>query len=467
MPLPLYIQHIHCTGIGGISMSGLAEILLQKGLHVTGTDLQANTLTKRLIRLGAHITYTHQAHALGDAQALVYSNAVDPHNPERLAAKQAGIPSWTRGQLLGLLFNPFQGISVIGSHGKTTTTALAVHALKNSGMELSYMIGGQLADQTPHAALGSSPWFVSEADESDASFTELKPCVVVLTNLEADHMSTYGHSLDQLKNTFIDFLNTLPNHGVAIVCVDDPMVRSLLPLLTCPILTYGYHPTAHYRLDNHQQNGLKSTFTITHTQSAQQTHIHLNLPGQYNTQNSAGVYVLSQYLKLNPKKVSESLAHFPGVARRFENHGLIQVTDPIQVTVLEDYGHHPSEIFHTLQAARSAFPNQRLVVVFQPHRYTRTQEFLTEFAQVLSTCDCLILCDIYAASEPKIPGITGHTLYQAVCQISPQKPKYVGPIEAIPELLQRLSQDRDVILFQGAGSIGEQVHTFKALCHAH
>jgi len=456
------IRHIHCLGIGGIGVSGLAEILLRKGYHVSGSDPADTAITQRLTSLGAHIDHQHVADNLRDAHAIVYSSAIAEQNPEFMAAKAQGLPTIRRGELLAQLLHEYKSVCVSGTHGKTTTTAIIAHILLTAGVDPTYVLGGILNNADSPVRLGASDIMVAEADESDASFLYMEPTWAVITNVEPDHMCTYQGDVKQLHHSFIQFANSIADHGCVICGIDDAGVNAILAEIQSHTLTFGFSQSADIRATDFEQVGLQSHFTIR-----QDLHeplaIELNAPGIHNVQNALAAFAVCQQLGVKPNLIQAALKTFPGVGRRFHSQGDVTIAGK-QVHVYDDYGHHPTEVKMTLQAAKKAWPTQRVVMVFQPHRYTRTRDLMQEFIDVLSDCDCLVLLDVYGAGELPIEGADGNALFEAIAARAKVKPFFVPNMAELSHTLQGVLQQDDIVLFQGAGSIGPAANQFVKEC---
>lgn len=456
-------KHIHFMGIGGIGVSALAEILLKKGYHITGTDMAQNKNTERLQNLGVSIMFSHENTPVAQADVVVYSSAIAKTNPEFIAAQQAKIPLISRGQMLAEIMAHYRAIAVAGAHGKTTTSALLAYTFLSAGLDPSFMVGGVLNDiQTP-ARVGNGNYFVAEADESDASFLFMHPDYMIVTNIDADHLDTYGGSFEELKKSYLQFIHQLPEQGVAVLCIDDPVSRELIPKIQRHVVTYGFSNDADYRLRDYRQQGTQSYFQIERKKTKDQLPVVLNLPGQHNALNATAVAIISQLVKMEDRALLKALAEFSGVGRRFHLHGEMQVSGG-GALLLEDYGHHPSEIKATLSAVRSAWPDRRVVLVFQPHRYTRTRDLMNEFAAVLAEPDLLVLLEVYSAGETPIIGADGQSLLRAIEKFKSHKPVFVPMMQDLPAQLQHILQANDVVIFQGAGSVGAMA---SSLANAH
>lgn len=456
LPLMRRIRHIHFVGIGGAGMSGIAEVLLTQGYCISGSDTSESATTRRLHELGATIYLGHAADHIKGADVLVRSTIIHADNPELLAAHEAFIPVIPRAQMLAELMRFRAGIAIAGTHGKTTTTSLTTSVLTEAGLDPTFIIGGLLNSAGTNAGLGAGPYLVAEADESDASFLHLQPLMAVVTNIDADHMDTYEGDFNKLKQTFIDFLQRLPFYGLAILCIDDPEVRNIIPSISRPVVTYGFSEEADVRALDFVQTGTQSQFTVKRKEYPGNLTITLNLPGKHNVLNALAVIAIAMECGISDGLIKQALAQFTGVGRRFQIHGEIQLTGKSALLV-DDYGHHPRELEATIAAARGAWPERRLVMVFQPHRYTRTRDLFDEFVQVLQQVDVLILLEVYAAGESVIEGASGQFLYQTINKGKLDKVRFVTDKSQLMTVLQQVVQAQDVILMQGAGDIGKLV----------
>lgn len=444
-------KHIHFVGIGGAGMGGIAEVLLHEGYKISGSDLQQNGMTKHLTKLGVKIFYGQKAENVQGADVVVRSTAVTDQNPELLAAREARIPIVPRAQMLAELMRCRYGIAVAGTHGKTTTTSLIASVLTEAGLDPTFVIGGLLNRAGSNARLGTSQFLVAEADESDASFLYLKPIMGVVTNIDADHMETYGGDFSRLQKTFVEFLHHLPFYGLAVMCLDDPNVKECLPQISRPIVTYGFNEAADIYATNYRQEGLKSFFTV-YRRNAPPLDIELNLGGHHNVLNALACIAIATELNIASAFIVKALAEFSGVGRRLEVFGEIAI-EKKHVLVIDDYGHHPREITSTLEAIRGAWPNRRLVMAYQPHRYTRTRDLFKDFTHVLSTVDKLLLLEIYSAGEKPIEGIHSSALCTAIEQHG-KAPILVPHISQLNEAIKNVIEEGDLLLLQGAGDIG-------------
>ena len=448
------VHHIHFVGIGGAGMSGIAEVLLNQGYTISGSDGASNAVTQRLADMGASVYQGHAAENVRDADVLVISSAIKEDNPEVAAAREKRIPVVARAMMLAELMRFKQGIAVAGTHGKTTTTSLIASVLNEAGIDPTFVIGGKLLAAGANARLGQSEWLVAEADESDASFLYLSPVVSIVTNIDADHMETYGHDFERLKGAFIEFLHRLPFWGMAILCADDPVVRSLLPRITKPVMTYGTSDDcAIQAVDIRSEDG-RMRFTALRNGTRSPIEVTLNLPGMHNVLNALAAIAVAWELQVPDAAVQRALAGFSGVGRRFQRYGEITLADGRHFTLVDDYGHHPVEMDATLAAARGAFPGRRLVLAFQPHRFTRTRDLFEDFATVLSEVDVLLLAEVYAAGEAPIVAADGRALARAIRLRGRVEPLFVADIGDMPAQILQTVQDGDVVMTMGAGSIG-------------
>ena len=448
------IRHIHFVGVGGAGMSGIAEVLLNLGYRVSGSDLRASAVTERLARLGAIIDQGHAAGHVADCDAVVISSAVAEDNPEVMAARAARIPVVPRAEMLAELMRFRYGVAVAGTHGKTTTTSLIASLLAEGGLDPTFVIGGRLNSAGANAKLGAGRYLVAEADESDASFLFLQPMLAVVTNIDADHLPTYGGDFERLRSTFIEFLHHLPFYGLAVLCADDPQVRAILPRLSRPVLTYGTSEDCDARATDIVQDGLRTRFQVHLPTLGTPLPITLNLPGRHSVLNALAAIAVAHELGVAETAIRRALLNFQGIGRRFQPHGELQLPDGGHATVMDDYGHHPREIQAVLNALRGAWPERRLVLAFQPHRFTRTRDLFDDFAQVLSEVDTLILLDVYPAGEKPIPGADGRSLSRAIRVRGKVDPIFVERIADLPAALPGLLRDGDLLLMMGAGDIG-------------
>ncbi len=448
-----HVRHIHFVGIGGAGMSGIAEVLLNQNYRVSGSDRADGAATRRLRELGADVHIGHDAALIAGSDVVVISSAVGEDNPEVVAARAQKIPVIPRAEMLGELMRFRQGIAVAGTHGKTTTTSLVASVLARGGLDPTFIIGGRLNSAGANARLGSGEYLVAEADESDASFLHLQPLIAVVTNIDADHLGTYGGDFEVLKQTFVEFLHNLPFYGLAVLCIDDPVVREILPRVRKPVLTYGTDADADIRASAIEQRGLEMRFTVTRRDRPDGLHVRLDHPGRHNVLNALAAIAVAHKLGVGDDAIVAGLAGFQGIGRRFQQNGRVQLGDG-DVLLVDDYGHHPREIAATVAAARAAWPERRLVVVFQPHRYTRTRDLLDDFSQVLSEIDPLVVTEVYAAGEKPISGADGRGLCRAVRARGRGNPIFIENVEELPGLLQVILRPHDVLLTMGAGNIG-------------
>jgi UDP-N-acetylmuramate--alanine ligase len=450
------VKHLHFVGIGGSGMNGIAEVLLNSGYQVSGSDLSENVATHRLKELGATIYLGHAEANLTNADAVVVSTAVGKDNPEVVAARARHIPIVPRAMMLAELMRLRQGIAVAGTHGKTTTTSLTASILAKGGLDPTYVIGGKLTSSGTNARLGQGDFIVAEADESDASFLYLQPILAVITNIDADHMETYGHDFAKLKQAFVDFVEHLPFYGMAMLCVDDANVRDILPRISKPVCTYGLSENAQIRAVNVRHESGKMHYTVQRRGigSDKDLHITLNLPGIHNVLNSLAAIAVALEVGVTDDAIVAALAEFEGVGRRFQRYGEIKLANGGSFTLIDDYGHHPVEMAATLAAVRGAFPDKRLVLAFQPHRYTRTRDVFDDFVKVLCTVDALVLGEVYAAGEQPIVAADGRALMQALRVAGQSAAVFVEQITDMPQAIMLMVRDGDVVITMGAGSIG-------------
>ena len=450
------IKHVHFIGIGGSGMNGIAEVLLNSGYQVSGSDLAENVATQRLKQLGATIYRGHAEANLTNVDAVVVSTAVSADNPEVVAARARRIPVVPRAIMLAELMRLRQGIAVAGTHGKTTTTSLTASILAKGGLDPTFVIGGKLNSSGTNARLGQGDFIVAEADESDASFLYLQPILSVITNIDADHMETYAHDFNKLKQAFVDFVEHLPFYGMAMVCVDDANVREILPRITKPVCTYGLSEGAQIRAVDVRHEGGQMRYTVQCRQNGTPVDLDvtLNLPGMHNVLNSLAAIAVALEVGVKHEAIVAALAEFEGVGRRFQRYGEIAFEGGGSFTLIDDYGHHPVEMAATLAAVRGAFPGKRLVLAFQPHRYTRTRDVFDDFVKVLGTVDALVLSEVYAAGEPAIVAADGRALMQALRVAGQTAAVFVEQIADMPQAIMHMARDGDVVVTMGAGTIG-------------
>ncbi len=463
------VKRIHFVGIGGAGMSGIAEVLANQGFEVSGSDLAASATTRRLAALGVRIAIGHTADNAAQADAVVVSTAVAETNPEVLMARSRQVPVVPRAQMLAELMRIKQGIAIAGTHGKTTTTSLVASCLAESGLDPTFVIGGRLVSAGANAKLGTGEFLVAEADESDASFLFLSPVISVVTNIDADHMETYGHDFSRLKQAFVDFLHRLPFYGVAVVCGDDANVREILPRVAKQVVTYGIDSEANFRAQNIQADGGVMRFDcVRKNGGVSRLPIVLNLPGLHNVLNALAAIAVATEVGVGDTAIIRALAEFKGVGRRFQRYGEMATASGGHFTLIDDYGHHPVEMAATISAARAAFPGRRLVLAFQPHRYTRTRDCFEDFVKVLSSIDVLLLAEVYAAGEAPIVAADGRTLVRAVRVAGKVEPVFVEEITAMAQTIRDTAQDGDVVITMGAGSIGTvPIQLATEIAHAH
>ena len=450
------IRQIHFVGIGGSGMCGIAEVLLNQGYQISGSDLNQSANTDRLQQLGANIMFGHAGENVDGVDVVVTSSAVQSSNPEVVAAQQQRIPVVRRAEMLAELMRYRHGVAVAGTHGKTTTTSMLASILAADGKDPTFVIGGLVKGADTNARLGESRYLVAEADESDASFLHLQPMVAVVTNIDADHMETYDFDFNNLLKTFVDFLHNLPFYGLAVLCVDDDNVRELMPKISRPVLTYGFAEDADFRIEDVRSEKRSSSFRVYRPGDLEPLDIQLNCPGVHNVLNATAAIAVATDEKVSDQAIMAGLSNFEGVGRRFEIYGEYLVEGG-EAMLVDDYGHHPREVAATIQAVRQGWSERRLVMVFQPHRYTRTRDLYEDFVQVLSSCDALIVLDVYTAGEDEIPGATSKQLCHSIRQRGLVDPIHVGPIEEVGDVLRNIVRGGDIVITQGAGSVGKLV----------
>jgi UDP-N-acetylmuramate--alanine ligase len=452
------IEHIHFVGIGGSGMSGIAEVLLNLGYRISGSDLSQSAVTQRLADLGAMISVGHQAENVRGADAIVTSTAVANNNPEVIAAREARIPVVPRAVMLAELMRLKRGIAVAGTHGKTTTTSLVASVLAAGGLDPTFVIGGRLNSAGANAGLGQGDFIVVEADESDASFLNLLPVMAIITNIDADHMDTYGHDVAKLKSAFVEFTQRLPFYGSAIVCSDDANVREILPFVSRPVITYGVNADAQVRATNVRATGTRMTFDVerqTRQGALPKMSVELNLPGLHNVLNALAAIAVATELGVDDAAIASALSGFGGVGRRFTQIGDFNAKNGGTFSVIDDYGHHPVEMAATLAAARGAWPERRIVLAFQPHRYTRTRDCFEDFVKVLSSADAVLLTEVYSAGEPALVAADGRALARGVRVAGKVEPVFVEDVGTMHEAIRDFAQAGDVVIVMGAGSISK------------
>lgn len=447
------IHCVHFVGIGGSGMSGIAEVMLSLGYAVQGSDLKKNKQTKRLLKQGATLFIGHAADNLRDADAVVVSSAVDETNPEVAAARERRMPVVSRAEMLAELMRFRYSIAVAGTHGKTTTTSLVASVLAEGGLDPTFVIGGRLKSADANARLGQGDYLVAEADESDASFVHLKPMLAIVTNIDADHMSTYDGDIEKLKTGFIEFLHNLPFYGLAVVCIDDAGVKTILGDIGRSVTTYGTSEEADVRATNISFTAGVTSFDVTRSGNDNQMHVELQLPGLHNVRNALATIAVADELQIGDDALQNALQKFEGIDRRFQQMGEVKTTAGT-VMLVDDYGHHPTEIAATLAAAKSGWPERRIVLVFQPHRYTRTRDLMDDFASVLSAADVLILLEVYAAGEEPIATADGRSMARAIRSRGAVEPVFVESLDELKPILQSVLVEGDLVLTMGAGDIG-------------
>ena len=447
------IKTVHFIGIGGAGMCGIAEVLQNQGYAITGSDIAESANTRRLKDLGATVFIGHAESNIEFADVVVYSSAVTMKNPEMRAAAEAKLPLLARAEMLAELMRYRHSIAIAGTHGKTTTTSLLASVLAASGADPTFIIGGLLNSAGTNARLGESRYLVAEADESDASFMHLQPMVAVVTNIEADHMGTYGGDFEKVKETFINFLHNLPFYGLAVLCIDDPSVREIMPLVSRPKLTYGFSEDADFRIENISQHGGETRFEVYHRETSNRLPITLNMPGRHNALNATAALAVAVDEGLELAAIKQGLENFSGVGRRFDVQGVFPLGDG-EIMLVDDYGHHPTEVAATILALREGWPDKRLVMLFQPHRYSRTSDLYDDFVDVLCEVDVLLLLEVYAAGEKKIAGADSRSLGRSIRLRGKVDPIFVQDEADVLGILEGIVADGDIVVTQGAGSVG-------------
>ncbi|MBL7251780.1 UDP-N-acetylmuramate--L-alanine ligase [Alloalcanivorax sp. C16-2] len=447
------IRGIHFVGIGGAGMCGIAEVLANQGYAVSGSDIKESPVVARLRELGVRVDIGHRAENIEDADVVVTSTAVNTDNVEVAAAHERRVPVVPRAEMLAELMRFRHGIAVAGTHGKTTTTSMVASILAEAGLDPTFVIGGRLNSAGANARLGQSRYLVAEADESDASFLHLQPMSAIVTNIDADHMHTYGGDFAQLENTFIEFLHNLPFYGVAVMCVDDPVVRKLLPRVNRQVIRYGFSDDADLRAENLTQDGMSTTFRVVRTEG-EPLQITLNMPGRHNVLNALAAIAVAADEGADDDAIVRGLSGFGGVGRRFDVLGEYPCADGGSATLVDDYGHHPREVAATIAAIREGWPERRLVMLFQPHRYTRTRDLYEDFVDVLGDVDQLLMLEVYGAGEAPIPGADSRALMRSLRQRARVEPVYVDDPAKLPGLLDTILRDGDLLVTQGAGNVG-------------
>tara|TARA_R110000737_G_scaffold53907_8_gene75791 strand:- start:2888 stop:4372 length:1485 start_codon:yes stop_codon:yes gene_type:complete len=446
------VKTIHFVGIGGAGMGGIAEVLLNEGYEITGSDIGENQVVKRLVALGAKVTLGHHEDNVSGASVIVVSSAINVENPELLAAHQQRIPVVRRAEMLAELMRFRHGIAIAGTHGKTTTTSLIASIFAQANLDPTFVIGGLLNSAGTNARLGSSRYLIAEADESDASFLHLQPMVSVITNIDEDHMETYDGDFEKLKDTYIEFLHNLPFYGLAVVCIDNPVIREILPRIGRQVITYGFCEDADVRATQYQQLAGMSSFVVERKDSAPLS-ISVNLPGEHNVLNALAGVAVAIDEGVEDSAIQQALQSFAGIGRRFEKLATL-CTEQGEMLLIDDYGHHPTEVKATIAAMRNGWPDKRLVMVFQPHRYSRTRDLYEDFVEVLSEVDCLFLLDVYAAGEAAIVNADSKSLARSIRQRGQIEPIYVSDSDKLAELMAAQLRDGDMVITQGAGNIG-------------
>ena len=447
------IRKVHFVGIGGAGMSGIADVMHTLGYQVSGSDIVSSAVTERLKNIGVEVYNKHVAENVSDVDVVVTSTAIDQENVEVETAKAKRIPVVPRAEMLAELMRFSHGIAVAGTHGKTTTTSLVTSILAEAGLDPTYVIGGKLNSSATHARLGKGKYLVAEADESDASFLYLQPMIAIVTNVDADHLPTYGGDFSRLKQAFVEFLHHLPFYGLAVVCIDDAEVRGLLPEITRPVIRYGTDPEADVCASNIRYQGSQTLFDVLLPDAKSPIEITLNMPGHHNVLNALAAICVAHELGVTVQHIQKALLKFEGIGRRMHMYGDIKLQQGT-VTLVDDYAHHPTEIAATLSASKNAWPDKRMVAVFQPHRYTRTRDLFEDFSQVLNECDVLVITEIYAAGEEPIAGADGRALCAAIRARGRVNPIFIDDVEQLGSNLQTILQDGDLVLTMGAGSIG-------------
>ena len=453
IPVREHVKHIHFVGIGGSGMSGIAEVLHELGYTVSGSDLNLSPTAQRLRESGINVLLGHAANNVSDADVVVVSSAIGADNEEVQAAQAAHIPVIPRAEMLGELMRFRKGIAVAGTHGKTTTTSLLASILAQAGLDPTFIVGGLVNSVNRNARLGQSDLLVAEADESDASFLHLQPHMAIVTNIDADHMETYAGSFARLKQTFLDFLHNLPFYGVAVLCIDDPVINELMGEIHKPIVTYGFSEDAQYRASSVSQNGAHMFFNLTYPNGTKVSQLELAMPGKHNVLNALAAIAVADELDVSVEAISKGLSGFKGIGRRFQQRGEVEFPNG-HGWLVDDYAHHPRELAATLKAVRGCWPGRRLVTVFQPHRYSRTRDLLDDFARVLQDCDPLIICEVYPAGEQPISAADGRSLCRAIRSRGQTEPVFAESLEDLSKVLDNLVQDGDIVLTLGAGDIG-------------
>lgn len=444
------IKRIHFVGIGGAGMCGIAEVLLNQGYQISGSDIQVSAVTERLVSMGAEVSIGHGKENIEAADVIVVSSAIDPQNPELVAANERRLPVVRRAEMLGELMRYRHGIAVAGTHGKTTTTSLIASVFRQASLDPTFVIGGLLNSAASNAQLGASRYMIAEADESDASFLHLQPMIAVLTNVDKDHLANYEGSFEKLKSAFVEFVHNLPFYGLLVACMDDPVVRSLLPRIHRPVITYGFDENADFRAEMIRHQGLTSEFMVYRGSHGKDLKITLNMPGHVNVLNALAAVAIATDEGIADENIIAGLEKFEGVSRRFQVHGRF-ILEGGEFQVVDDYGHHPNEVRAMIDAVRKGWPDARLVMVYQPHRYSRTMELFDQFVDVLAKVDQLVLLETYAAGEAPIEGAAGKDLYQQLKLKTETPVSFVETIQDVPAVLESIVQPGDLVMTQGAG----------------
>jgi len=456
------IKRIHFVGIGGVGMCGIAEVLCNQGYLISGSDIKASATTARLEGLGTKVFIGHEADNVEKVDVVVTSTAVDESNPEIIAARAAHIPIVRRAEMLAELMRYRHAVAVAGTHGKTTTTSLLASVFAQGDLDPTFVIGGRLNSAGTNARLGASRYLIAEADESDASFLHLQPMVAIVTNIDADHMDTYGGDFNVLKQTFVDFLHNLPFYGLAVLCTDDPVVREIRERVNRPVITYGLEEGADYRAVDISQNGMQTHFTAIRPEQHKDLQVTVNMPGDHNVLNALATIAVSTDEGIEDEAITSALKAFSGVGRRFQVLGDLAVEGG-SVMLVDDYGHHPREIQVTIQAVRKGWPERRIVMINQPHRYTRTRDLYEDYVQVLSDVDSLLLLEVYGAGEEPIASADSRSLCRSIRQRGQLEPVFADSIEQVPTLLKNILRPGDILLTQGAGDITALAHTLSSM----
>ena len=447
------VKQIHFIGIGGAGMCGIAEILLNEGYQISGSDIAESPVTQRLTRAGAKVFFGHQAQNIEGASVVVASSAITADNPEVVAANEARIPVIQRAQMLAELMRFRHGIAIAGTHGKTTTTAMISMVYAQAGLDPTFVNGGLVKSAGTNAHLGKSRYLIAEADESDASFLHLQPMVSVVTNIEPDHMDTYHGNFEEMKQTYVNFLHNLPFYGLAVMCADDPVLVELMPQVGRQVITYGFSDNADYRIEDYQQTGFQGHYTVV-CPNGERIDVLLNVPGKHNALNATAALAVAKEEGISNEAILAALADFQGAGRRFDQLGSF-IRPNGKVMLVDDYGHHPTEVGVTIQAARQGWENKRIVMIFQPHRYSRTRDLFDDFVQVLSQVDVLILLDVYAAGEAPIAGADSRSLARSIRNLGKVDPIFLADHSQLAEIMDQVLQDGDLILAQGAGNVSK------------